>query len=136
MITIEEKGKAKGETDYVVIRIRPVDFDNKNDGLYVEMEIEQFLDPEQEDNDFLLLDTSKSVIVGESLFLEEGYSLEASDMKDSSVVLKLSKDDRLLKEEKLEIDDIFSYSKNVDDSARTIFIARIGTFLGLLPALL
>ena len=30
----------------------------------------------------------------------EGYSLEASDMKDSSVVLKLSKDDRLLKEEK------------------------------------
>ncbi|WP_292351757.1 S-layer protein domain-containing protein [Methanomethylovorans sp. PtaU1.Bin093] len=129
MITIEESDEdEEAETDYVVIRIRPVDFDDKDDGVHVEVEIEQFLDPEQKDDDFLLLDTSKSVKVGESLSLEEGYTLDASDMEDDSVVLELSKDGRSLKKEELEIDDIFSYSKSVDDNVRTIFIARVSKF--------
>ena len=129
MIPIEERdGDEEEETDYVVIRIRPVDFDDKDDGIHVEVEIEQFLDPEQEDDDFLLLDTSKSVKVGESLSLEEGYTLDASDMEDDSVVLELSRNGKSLKKEELEIDDIFSYSKSVDDNVRTIFIARVSKF--------
>lgn len=130
IVTIEETDEddEEEETDYVVIRIRPVDFDEKDDSIYVDVEIGQFLDPEQDDDDFLLLDTSKSVKVGESLSLEEGYTLDASDMEDDSVILELSKDGKSLKKEELEIDDIFSYSKSVDDSARTIFIARVSKF--------
>lgn len=129
MITIEELDEdEEEETDYVVIRVRPVDFDDKDDGIHVEVEIEQFLDPEQEDDDFLLLDTSKSVKVGESLSLEEGYTLDASDMEDDSVVLELSRNGKSLKKEELEIDDIFSYSKSVDENVRTIFIARVSKF--------
>ncbi|AGB50248.1 Protein of unknown function (DUF1608) [Methanomethylovorans hollandica DSM 15978] len=130
IVTMEEtnEDKKEEEIDYVVLRITPVDFDEKDDRIYVEVEIEQFLDPEQEDDDFLMLDTSKSVKVGESLSLEDGYTLEASDVEDDSVILELSRDGRSLKKEELETGDIFIYSKNVDGNSRTIFIARISKF--------
>lgn len=131
IVTIKEvdgDDEEEKETDYVVIRITPVDFDEKDDSMYVEMKIEQFLDPEQDDEDFLTLDSSMSVKVGETLSLDGGYALDASDMEDDSVVLELSKDGNSLKKEELEIGDIFSYSKTVDDSTRTIFIGRVNKF--------
>ncbi len=131
IITIKEvdgDDEEEEEIDYVVIWIRPVDFDEKDDSIYVAREIEQFLDPEQDDDDFLTLDSSMSVKVGETLSLDEGYTLDASDMEDDSVVLELSKDGNSLKKEELEIGDIFSYSKTVDASTRTIFIGRVNKF--------
>lgn len=130
IVTIEEtdEDEKEEETDYVVLRITPVDFDEKDDSIYVDVEIEQFLDPEQDDDDFLTLDSSRSVKVGETLSLDEGYTLDASDMEDDSVMLELSKDGRSLKKEELEIGDIFSYSESEDDNARTIFIARVNKF--------
>jgi len=131
IITIKEvdgDDDEEEEIDYIVIRITPADFDEKDDSIYVEVEIEQFLDPEQDDDDFLTLDSSMSVKVGETLSLDGGYALNASDMEDDSVVLELSKDGKSLKKEELEIDDIFSYSKTVDDSTRTIFIGRVNKF--------
>ncbi len=130
IVTIKEKDKEgkEEETDYRILRITPVDFDIKGNKTYVEVKIEQFLDPEQEDDDFLMLDTSKSVKVGEKLSLEEGYSLHASNMEDDSVILELNKDGRSLKKAELEIGDTFSYSKNVDGISRTIFIARASKF--------
>ncbi len=124
----EDEDEEEEEIDYLVIRITPVDFDDKDDSISVDVEIEQFLDPEQDDDDFLMLDTSKSVKVGETLPLEEGYTLDANDMEDDSVIIELSKDGKSLKKEELEVDDIFSYSKSVDNSARTIFIARVSKF--------
>ncbi|WP_370575293.1 S-layer protein domain-containing protein [Methanomethylovorans sp.] len=124
----EDEDEEEEEIDYLVIRITPVDFDEKDDSISVDVEIEQFLDPEQDDDDFLMLDTSKSVKVGETLPLEEGYTLDANDMEDDSVIIELSKDGKSLKKEELEVDDIFSYSKSVDNSARTIFIARVSKF--------
>ncbi|WP_370572999.1 S-layer protein domain-containing protein [Methanomethylovorans sp.] len=128
IVTIKEEDEEEEEIDYLVIRITPVDFDDKDDSISVDVEIEQFLDPEQDDDDFLMLDTSKSVKVGETLPLEEGYTLDANDMEDDSVIIELSKDGKSLKKEELEVDDIFSYSKSVDNSARTIFIARVSKF--------
>lgn len=130
MVTIKEtdKNEEEKEMDYVVLRITPTDFNDKKDKIYVEVKIEQFLDPEQGDDDFLMLDTSKSVKVGETLSLEEGYTLDASDMEEDSVILELSKDGRSLKKEELEIGDIFSYSKNEEGTPRTIFIARASKF--------
>jgi hypothetical protein len=130
IITIKEvdDDEEDEEIDYVVIRITPVDFDEKDDSISVEMEIEQFLDPEQDDDDFLTLDSSRSVKLEETLSLDEGYTLDASDMEDDSVILELSKDGKSLKKEELEIDDIFSYSKTEGDSTRTIFIARVSKF--------
>lgn len=120
--------KDNEETDYLVLKITPVDFNEKKGSIYVEMNIEQFFDPEQDDNDFLILDASKSVKVGKTLSLKEGYRLEASDLQEDSVILELSKDDKLLKKEEVGIDDIFSYSKDVDGYSRTIFIARVNKF--------
>lgn len=130
IVTIEETDEddEEEERDYVVIRITPVDFDEKDDSIYVDVEIEQFLDPEQDDDDFLTLDSSRSVKVGETLSLDEGYTLDASDMEDDSVILELNKDGKSLKKEELEIGDIFSYSESADNSARTIFIARVSKF--------
>jgi hypothetical protein len=126
IVTIEDEEEE--EIDYLVIQITPVDFDDKDDSISVDVEIEQFLDPEQDDDDFLMIDTSKSVKLGETLSLDEGYTLEASDLKDDSVILELSKNGKSLKKEELEIEDIFSYSKNVDNTSRTIFIARVSKF--------
>jgi len=124
--TIEQKDDE--ETDYVIFRIRPIDFNEKDKVTYVEVEIEQFLDPLQDDKDFLMLDTSKAVKRGETLFLEENYTLEAIGFEDDSVILELSKDGKPLKEEELEIGDIFSYYKEMGNNSRTIFIARVSKF--------
>lgn len=124
---IDEDEEEEEETDYLIIRITPIEVEEEP--LSVKLKIEQFLDPELDAAEYLILDKSRSVKVGTPLELEEEYTLEASDLTDTSVTLTLSKNGYPVKEEKeVEKGDMFTYSKTVDGKPITIFIAKLDTF--------
>lgn len=124
---IDEDDEEEEETDYLIIRITPIEVEEEP--LSVKLKIEQFLDPELDAAEYLILDKSRSVKVGTPLELEEEYTLEASDLTDTSVTLTLSKNGYPVKEEKeVEKGDMFTYSKTVDGKPITIFIAKLDTF--------
>ncbi|MDO9517239.1 MAG: S-layer protein domain-containing protein [Methanosarcinaceae archaeon] len=124
---IDEDDEEKKETDYLIIRITPIEV--VKEPLSVKLQIEQFLDPELDAAEYLILDKSKSIKIGTPLNLEEEYTLEASNLKDNTVTLTLSKNGYPVKEEKeVEKGDMFTYSKTVDGKPITIFIAKLDTF--------
>ncbi len=110
------------ETDYLIIRITPIKVEEET--LSVKLKIEQFLDPEFDAAEYLILDKSRSVKVGTPLELEEEYTLEASDLEDTFVTLTLSKNGYPVKEEEVDKGDMFAYSKTVNGKVITIFIAK------------
>ena len=125
--TVIDEDDEEKETDYLIIRITPIEV--LEEPLSVKLKIEQFLDPELDAAEYLILDKSRSVKVGTPLELEEEYTLEASDLTDTSVTLTLSKNGYPVKEEKeVEKGDMFTYSKTVDGKPITIFIAKLDTF--------
>ena len=114
------------ENDYLIIRITPIEVIEET--LSVELKFEQFLDPEFEVAEYLILDKSRSIKLGTPLELEEEYTLEASGMEDTSVTLTLSKNGYPVKEEEVEKGDMFTYSKKVNGKVITIFIAKFNDF--------
>lgn len=120
---IDEDGK---EIDFLVIRITPIEVvDNP---LSVKFKTEQFLDPELKAAEYLILDKTKSITIGTPLELEEDYTLKASDLTNTSIILTLSKNGHSVKEEKLEKGDMFTYSKTVNGKVITVFIAKLYNF--------
>ncbi len=111
------------EIDFLVIRITPTEVIEEL--LTVELEVNQFVDPEIEATEYLLLDKKRSVDVGTTLELEDGYTLDASNLKDDSVMLTLSKNDSPVKKEEVEVGDLFTYSKTIGGKTITIFISKV-----------
>jgi len=111
------------ETEYLIIRITPIDV--IEEPLSVELKIEQFVDPGIEPTEYLILDKKRSLTVGTPLEFEDGYTLDASDLKDGVVVLRLSKNGHCVKEDEIGIGDMFIYSKTVDSKVITIFVAKV-----------
>ncbi|MBW6470528.1 MAG: hypothetical protein K0A90_04820 [Methanosarcinaceae archaeon] len=127
--TFTDKNDDKKETDYLIIRITPVEVVKKP--LSVKLQIEQFLDPQLKAEEYLILDKSRSIKVGTPLELEEEYTLEASGLKDTYVTLTLSKNGYPVKEKEIEEGDMFTYSKTVNSKVVTIFIAKFADiFIG------
>ncbi|MCL7411839.1 MAG: hypothetical protein M8350_08590 [Methanosarcinaceae archaeon] len=125
--TVTDKNDDKKETDYLIIRITSIKVEKEP--LSVKLKIEQFLDPELDAAEYLILDKSRTVKIGTPLELEEEYTLEASDLTDTSVTLTLSKNGYPVKEKKeTKEGDMFTYSKTVGDKTITIFIAKLDTF--------
>ena len=120
--TVTDEDDEDEETDYLIIRITPVKVEEET--LSVKLKIEQFLDPEFDAAEYLILDKSRSVKVGTPLELEEEYTLEASDLEDTFVTLTLSKNGYPVKEEEVDKGDMFAYSKTVNGKVITIFIAK------------
>ena len=114
------------ETDYLIIRIIPLGI--TEEPFSVKFKTEQFLDSQLDAAEYLILDKPRSIKVGTPLELEEGYTLEVSDIDDSSVTLILNKNGYLVKEEEVEKGDIFAYSKMVNGRFITIFIAKLDEF--------
>ncbi len=110
------------EIEYLIIRITPIGV--MEEPLSTELKVEQFLDPEFDAAEYLILDKTKSIRVGTPLELEEEHTLEASGLEDTSVTLTLSKNGYPIKEEEVEKGDMFTYSKTVDGKVITIFIAK------------
>ncbi len=114
------------ENDYLIIRITPIEV--IEEPLSTELKVEQFLDPEFDAAEYLILDKTKSIRIGTPLELEEEHTLEASGLEDTSVTLTLSKNGYPIKEEEVEKGDMFTYSKTVDSKVITIFIAKFDDF--------
>ena len=114
------------EIEYLIIRIKPIEV--IEEPLSTELKVEQFLDPEFDAAEYLILDKTKSIRIGTPLELEEEYTIEASGLEDTSVILTLSKNGYPIKEEEVEKGDMFTYSKTVDGKVITIFIAKFDDF--------
>ncbi|MEA1985022.1 MAG: S-layer protein domain-containing protein [Euryarchaeota archaeon] len=127
LITVEEEEDDE-ETDYLILRITPLDVVKKNGMTSSEIKIEQYLDPQIDTDDYLISGTSKSLEVGQPLSLEDGYTLSASEFEDNTVTLTLRKNGYVVKEEEeIGEGDIFSYTKITDQGEATIFIAKINS---------
>ncbi len=114
------------EIEYLIIRIKPIEV--IEEPLSTELKVEQFLDPEFDAAEYLILDKTRSIRIGTPLELEEEHTLEASGLEDTSVTLTLSKNGYPIKEEEVEKGDMFTYSKTVDGKVITIFIAKFDDF--------
>ena len=114
------------ETDYLTIRITPIEI--TEEPISVKYKTEQFLDSQLNAAEYLILDDRMSVKVGTPLELEEDYTIEASDLTDTSVTIGLNKNGYLIKEQELEKGDMFTYTKTVDGKVITIFIAKLDQF--------
>ncbi|MCD4704177.1 MAG: hypothetical protein K8R64_07800 [Methanosarcinaceae archaeon] len=127
VITVEEEDNGDDyETDYLILRITPMDVIKRNGMTSSEIRIEQYLDPQIDTNDYLISGSSRSLEVGQPLQLEDGYALSASEFEDNTVTLVLWKNGYAVKEEdELEEGDIFTYTKTTDRGEQTIFIAKI-----------
>ncbi len=127
IITIEDDDDEDNETDYLLLSITPLEYIERSDSNRVKFKIEQYLDVRYDIDEFLLVDESKSVRVGESLELEEGYALEVLDIDRNSkdkVSLRLMRNDFSLIDDEIEIGDIFYYNREIDGQPMTIFTAR------------
>ncbi|WP_305063748.1 hypothetical protein [Methanococcoides sp.] len=130
ILTVEAEDADEEDKDYLVFRVTPKDIVSK-DPASAKIRIEQFRNPEENLNDLLIYDDSRSANVGEELDLEEGFSLKASnyDDEEETITITLEKNGHLVKEmNDMEKGEIFSHYKTVDGEITTIVIANIYEF--------
>lgn len=125
-VTIPETNEKK--TDYTVLKITPLKFDVKDNIIKVKVKVEQFIDPKLQDKDFLILDATKSLKVGENISLNQGYLLRADNLNDKKITLQLIRNNTILKSQELKPEDVFCYCKNTSGIPRTIFITKINDY--------
>ncbi|HJH32348.1 MAG TPA: hypothetical protein C5S50_09295 [Methanosarcinaceae archaeon] len=127
--TVTDEDDNETDTDYLIIHITPIEV--IKEPFSVKYKTEQYIDPQFETEKYLILDKSKSIKINTPFELKEEYELEASDLKDTSVTLTLSKNGHLVKQEEVENGDMFTYSKTVGSKVLTIFIAKLDNiFIG------
>ncbi|MDA0524684.1 S-layer protein domain-containing protein [Methanococcoides alaskense] len=130
ILTVEAEDADEEDKEYLVFRVTPKDVVSK-DPASAKIRIEQFHNPEEDLNDLLIYDDSRSVNVGEELDLEEGFSLKASnyDDEEETITITLEKNGHLVKEmNDMEKGEIFSHYKTVNGEITTIVIANIYEF--------
>jgi len=90
--------------------------------------IEQYVDCEKSFDYPLIACISVNVKEGEREALKSGYGLEVTSIIDNNAILSLYKDDKIVKQEKLNGSDKerFIYARKVDGQYRTILIAKLG----------
>lgn len=117
------------EVDYFILRITPEGSVKTSGGeSYTTIHIEQYLDPEEDTDDHMILDESYSLESDDELELAGLYTLELTDVDDDEVTLELRRDGRLLKEEEVGEDEYFYYSVYPDEGPKTIFLANVKGF--------
>ncbi|NPE31110.1 hypothetical protein HNV12_24770 [Methanococcoides sp. SA1] len=130
ILTVEAEDADEEDEEYLVFRVTPKDVVSK-DPASAKIRIEQFRNPEEDLNDHLIYDDSRSFNIGEELDLEEGFSLKASnyDDEDETITLTLEKNGHLVKEiNDMERGEIFSHYKTVEGEMTTIVIAIVYEF--------
>ncbi len=122
---IEDEDDDK-EVDYFILSIISEGSVKESDGeIYSTIYIEQYLDPVEDFNDYLLMDRDFSLKAGSERRLSGLYTIEASDVDDGEVTFELRFDDRLLKEDEVEEDDYFYYTVYSETGPQTVFLAYL-----------
>lgn len=128
ILEIEDEDDEDETKEYLIVKLSFIDMRESGDKTISEIRIEQFLDPERSDSDFLLLGSGASVEEGEEESLKNGYTLTATDVDTDMTNLILKKDGNILKtEEELEEGDVFSYTLRGNGKINTIFMAYVDT---------
>jgi hypothetical protein len=128
ILEIEDEDDEDETEEYRIVRVSFIEKDEVDDETISEILIEQFLDPERSDSDFLMVGKGASVKENEEKELENGYVITSDDVDDDAATLILEKDGNILKqEEDLEEGDIFSYTVVDDGKINTIFMAYVKT---------
>ncbi|MDK2891934.1 S-layer protein domain-containing protein [Methanohalophilus sp.] len=113
---------------YLIVKVSFIDKKNSGDETISKILIEQFLDPERSDSDFLILGSEVSVEEGEEKILKNGYTLTFTDIDTDTATLILKKDGNILKtEDEIEEGDVFSYTLEDNGEVHTIFMAYVDT---------
>ena len=89
--------------------------------------VEQYADKDKSFDYPLIACISASIREGEREALKAGYGLEVTSVIDNNAILSLYKDDKIVKQEKLNGSDKerFIYARKVDGQYRTILIAKL-----------
>ncbi|WP_406656433.1 hypothetical protein V7O62_11300 [Methanolobus sp. ZRKC2] len=128
-VIVDEDEDDETEIDYFILRITPEGSVKNSDGkLYSTIYIEQYLDPVEDVDDYLILDKSYSLKKGDELELAGLYTIEATDVDDDELSLELRLNGKLLKEDKVEEGEYFHYSVYSDTGPQTIFLANVKGF--------
>ncbi|WMW24194.1 hypothetical protein RE474_08800 [Methanolobus sediminis] len=125
----DEDDDEEEEVDYFILRITPEGDVDEDDGVvYSTIYVEQYMDPVEDMENYLLLDKSYSLTMDSELELSGLYTLEATDVDDDEVTLELRIDGKLLKEDEVEADDYFYYTVYSDGNPETLFLANVKAF--------
>jgi len=100
------------------------------DGYPVQMELEQYRDPDKPFDYPLIGAVSISIKEGEREPLKAGYTLEATSIIDDNAVLTLYKDNRVRLEKPIGYGERFVYTTKIDGQRRTILIAKLDHISG------
>jgi hypothetical protein len=126
---VEDEDDDEEEVDYFILRITTDGDVDKEDGVvYSTIYVEQYMDPVEDIEDYLLLDKSYSLKTDSEMELSGIYTLEATDVDDDEVTLELRLDGKLLKEDEVEADDYFYYTVYSDGNPETLFLANVKAF--------
>ncbi|MBP2030082.1 hypothetical protein J2755_001016 [Methanohalophilus levihalophilus] len=128
ILEIEDEDDEDETKEYLIVKVSFIDMKDDGDDTISEILIEQFLDPERSDSDFLLLGSGTSVAQGEEKDLKNGYAITATDVDTDMTDLILKKDGNIVKtEDELEEGDVFSYTLHGNGEVNTIFMAYVDT---------
>lgn len=128
-IVEDEDDDEEEEVDYFILKITTDGDVDKEDGvLYSTVHVEQYMDPVEDVNDYLLLDKSYSLKMDSEVELASLYTLEATDVDDDEVTLELRLNGKLLKEDEVEDDEYFYYTVYSDGNPQTLFLANVKAF--------
>ncbi len=126
---IEDEDDDETEVEYFILRITPKgSVKESDDVLYSTIYIEQYIDPVEEVDDYLILDKSYTLKEDSELELSALYTLEATGVDDGEVSLQLSLNGKVLKEDEVEEGEYFYYTVYSDEQPRTIFLANVKAF--------
>ncbi len=128
ILEIEDEDDEDETKEYLIVKVSFIDKKESDDETISEILIEQFLDPERSDSDFLILGSGTSVEEGEEESLENGYTVTSTEVDTDTANLILKKDGNILKaEDEMEEGDVFSYTLKGNGEVNTIFMAYVDT---------
>ncbi len=129
-VTEDEDDEDDKEIDYFILRITPEDDDVtvSDDTVYSTIYIEQYIDPVEDVDDYLILDKSYSMKSDSELELADLYTLEVKDIDDDEVSLELRLNGELLKEDEVKEGEYFYYTVCKSTEPQTIFLANVEAF--------
>ncbi|MBP1908071.1 hypothetical protein [Methanolobus bombayensis] len=125
----DEDDDEEKEVDYFILRITPAgDVDEEDGVVYSNVYVEQYMDPVEDVEDYLLLDKSYSLKMDSGLELAGLYTLDATDVDDDEVTLELRLDGKLLREDDIKEDEYFYYTVYSGGNPQTLFLASVKAF--------
>lgn len=118
------------EEDHLILRITPKGSVKNVDGKYYStLYIEQYLDPVENIDDYLILDEAYSLKSDSDIEFADIYTLEITGIEDDAVSLEFSLNSKVLKEDEVKEGDYFYYTTYSGSQPEAVFLAHVRAFI-------